>query len=108
MLYSPGDETAQLLSSMAHMSKELTTLVASLRDSSENVLHGANEIAKGGQELAARTEQQAAALQETASSMEEMTATARIVIQPKRLIRWPIMLRNRCKAVAKKFPEVWN
>lgn len=71
------DETAQLLSSMAHMSKELTTLVASLRDSSENVLHGANEIAQGGQELASRTEQQAAALQETASSMEEMTATVR-------------------------------
>ncbi|NAO96629.1 methyl-accepting chemotaxis protein [Halomonas sp. Choline-3u-9] len=71
------DETAQLLTSMAEMSKELTTLVASLRDSSENVLNGANEIAQGGQELAARTEQQAAALQETASSMEEMTATVR-------------------------------
>ncbi|RBI66498.1 methyl-accepting chemotaxis protein [Vreelandella sulfidaeris] len=71
------DETAQLLSSMAYMSKQLTTLVASLRDSSENVLNGANEIAQGGQELAARTEQQAAALQETASSMEEMTATVR-------------------------------
>lgn len=71
------DETTQLLVSMAEMSKELTTLVASLRDSSENVLNGANEIAQGGQELAARTEQQAAALQETASSMEEMTATVR-------------------------------
>ncbi|WP_336274192.1 methyl-accepting chemotaxis protein [Vreelandella indica] len=71
------DETAQLLTSMAEMSKALTTLVASLRDSSENVLHGANEIAQGGQELASRTEQQAAALQETASSMEEMTATVR-------------------------------
>ena len=55
------DETAQLLTSMAEMSKALTT----------------NEIAQGGQELAARTEQQAAALQETASSMEEMTATVR-------------------------------
>ena len=71
------DETTRLLISMAEMSKELTTLVASLRDSSENVLNGANEIAQGGQELAARTEQQAAALQETASSMEEMTATVR-------------------------------
>lgn len=71
------DETAQLLTSMAEMSKGLTTLVASLRDASENVLNGANEIAQGGQELAARTEQQAAALQETASSMEEMTATVR-------------------------------
>ncbi len=77
VVFTGRDETAQLLSSMAHMSKELTTLVASLRDSSENVLHGANEIAQGGQELAARTEQQAAALQETASSMEEMTATVR-------------------------------
>lgn len=71
------DETTQLLVAMAEMSKELTILVASLRDSSENVLNGANEIAQGGQELAARTEQQAAALQETASSMEEMTATVR-------------------------------
>ncbi|MDQ7733957.1 methyl-accepting chemotaxis protein [Halomonas sp. SpR1] len=71
------DETAQLLTSMAEMSQALTTLVASLRDSSESVLNGANEIAQGGQELAARTEQQAAALQETASSMEEMTATVR-------------------------------
>ena len=77
IVFTGHDETAQLLSSMAHMSKELTTLVASLRDSSENVLHGANEIAQGGQELASRTEQQAAALQETASSMEEMTATVR-------------------------------
>ena len=71
------DETAQLLTSMDDMSQQLTTLVASLRDSSENVLNGANEIAQGGHELAARTEQQAAALQETASSMEEMTATVR-------------------------------
>lgn len=71
------DETTQLLISMDKMSKELTALVASLRDSSEGVLNGANEIAQGGQELAARTEQQAAALQETASSMEEMTATVR-------------------------------
>jgi methyl-accepting chemotaxis protein len=77
IVFTGRDETAQLLSSMAHMSKELTSLVASLRDSSENVLHGANEIAQGGQELASRTEQQAAALQETASSMEEMTATVR-------------------------------
>ncbi len=77
IVFTGRDETAQLLSSMAHMSQELTTLVASLRDSSENVLHGANEIAQGGQELASRTEQQAAALQETASSMEEMTATVR-------------------------------
>ncbi|RUR33577.1 methyl-accepting chemotaxis protein [Vreelandella nanhaiensis] len=71
------DETTRLLISMAKMSKELNTLVTSLRDSSESVLNGANEIAQGGQELAARTEQQAAALQETASSMEEMTATVR-------------------------------
>tara|TARA_R110000824_G_scaffold43078_4_gene126223 strand:- start:31673 stop:33298 length:1626 start_codon:yes stop_codon:yes gene_type:complete len=77
IVFTGRDETAQLLSSMAHMSKELTSLVASLRDSSENVLHGANEITQGGQELASRTEQQAAALQETASSMEEMTATVR-------------------------------
>lgn len=77
ILATGRDETAQLLTSMAEMSKALTTLVASLRDSSENVLNGANEIAQGGQELAARTEQQAAALQETASSMEEMTATVR-------------------------------
>lgn len=69
------DETAQLLVSMAEMSKALTNLVASLHNASETVLNGANEIAEGGQELAARTEQQAAALQETASSMEEMTAT---------------------------------
>lgn len=72
-----SDETAQLLASMDEMSKELTVLVASLRDASENVLNGANDITQGGQELAARTEQQAAAIQETASSMEEMTATVR-------------------------------
>ena len=99
------DETAQLLTSMAEMSKELTTLVASLRDSSENVLNGANEIAQGGQELAARTEQQAAALQETASSMEEMTATVR---QNSDSTKEADTLAHNASQQVKKFPEVWN
>ncbi|MGC3874517.1 methyl-accepting chemotaxis protein [Halomonas sp. GXIMD04776] len=71
------DETGQLLIAMNEMSRSLSTLVASLRGSSESVYLGANEISLGSQELSARTEQQAAALQQTASSMEEMTATVR-------------------------------
>ncbi|MHB0776450.1 methyl-accepting chemotaxis protein [Halomonas sp. WWR20] len=77
VLVTGKDETADLLQAMAEMSRSLTRLVTSLRQSSETVLTGANEIAQGSQELAARTEQQAAAIQETASSMEEMTATVR-------------------------------
>ncbi|WP_081961192.1 methyl-accepting chemotaxis protein [Aquabacterium sp. NJ1] len=69
------DEISRLLSSMAHMQNGLREMVASVRESSENMLTASTEIAAGNQDLSQRTEQTAANLQDTASSMDELSKT---------------------------------
>jgi len=71
---NPHDETGQLLEAMGETNQKLSTLVASLHDSSEQVFQRAHEVFLGSQELSSRTEEQVAALQQTASSMEQITA----------------------------------
>lgn len=57
------------------MQASLAEMVASVRQASDFIPVGANEIATGNAELSARTEEQAASLQETAASMDELTST---------------------------------
>ncbi|WP_353223516.1 methyl-accepting chemotaxis protein [Salinisphaera hydrothermalis] len=71
------DEVSRLLAAMSSQRERLSALVLSLRNLSNAVYHGAQEIASGNDELSSRTQQQAASLQETAASMEEMTSTVR-------------------------------
>jgi len=66
------DELQQALnSSISHLSE----MVASVRNASNTVSRGANQISSGSMDLNERTQQQAAALEETAASMEQMTAS---------------------------------
>ncbi|NRO98891.1 methyl-accepting chemotaxis protein [Paraburkholderia sp. NMBU_R16] len=70
-------DTSSLLHVMQRMRDALTHTVCQIKQASDNVACGANEIANGNADLSSRTENQAASLQETASSMEQMTAMVR-------------------------------
>jgi len=56
---------------------QLTTIIQSIKGSTESINTAAAEIASGNADLSVRTEQQAANLEETASSMEELTSTVK-------------------------------
>jgi methyl-accepting chemotaxis protein len=72
-----SDEATQLLQALAQMNASLTDLVATVRQSSENIATGSTQIATGNQDLSQRTETQASNLQQTAASMEQISATVR-------------------------------
>ena len=69
------NEIGKLFTALATMQQGLSATVATVRDSSAEILANSREIASGNRDLAARTERQSASLTETASSMEEMTST---------------------------------
>jgi methyl-accepting chemotaxis protein len=69
------DETAQLLTALARMTKNLQGIVEQVRNGSESVATGSAQIATGNADLSQRTEEQASNLQQTASSMEQLTST---------------------------------
>jgi methyl-accepting chemotaxis protein len=71
------DDTSSLLRVMQRMRDALTATIGQIKQASNNVAAGANEIADGNTDLSSRTERQAAALQETAASMEQMTVMVR-------------------------------
>ena len=71
------DEAAQLLAALSQMNESLVDLVATVRQSSENIASGTTQIATGNQDLSQRTETQASNLQQTAASMEQISATVR-------------------------------
>ncbi|CAN8139255.1 methyl-accepting chemotaxis protein [uncultured Thiomicrorhabdus sp.] len=60
-----------LNSSIVHLSE----MVQTIRQASNTVSHGANEISSGSRDLNQRTQEQSESLVQTASSMEEMTAS---------------------------------
>ncbi|MEJ8839603.1 methyl-accepting chemotaxis protein [Ramlibacter sp. AN1133] len=72
-----SDEAAQLLQALSQMNASLVDLVATVRQSSENIATGTTQIATGNQDLSQRTETQASNLQQTAASMEQISATVR-------------------------------
>jgi len=69
------DEIARVMLCMKDMQASLRTMVASVRESSQNMLVASTEIAAGNQDLSNRTEQAASNLQQTASSMDELSTT---------------------------------
>ncbi|SMG61397.1 methyl-accepting chemotaxis protein [Paraburkholderia susongensis] len=71
------DDTSSLLHALRTMQAGLVDTVSRVRQGTENINVGANEIAAGNTDLSQRTEQQAAALVETASNMDQMTVNVK-------------------------------
>ncbi|MDR5900112.1 methyl-accepting chemotaxis protein [Halomonas vilamensis] len=72
-----GGDDGSVLFAMKRMVDNLSSVIQSVRDSSNSIHVGTREIANGNADLSSRTEEQASALQQTAASMEEMTATVK-------------------------------
>lgn len=71
------EDDGSVLFAMKRMVDNLSSIILSVRDSSNSIHVGTREIASGNADLSSRTEEQASALQQTAASMEEMTATVK-------------------------------
>ena len=74
---SGRDEPAQLLAALNRMNTSLARVVHDVRQSSEGVALGTDEIAGGNADRSRRTETQAGSLQQTAASMEQLGQTVR-------------------------------
>jgi len=70
-----GDEFGALMRALHHMTGALSTMVGSVRASTQGLEQASSEIAAGNADLSMRTEQAASNLQHTASSMEQLTGT---------------------------------
>ncbi|MEX3856029.1 MULTISPECIES: methyl-accepting chemotaxis protein [Paraburkholderia] len=73
---APHDNSS-LLHALRTMQAGLVDTVSRVRQGTENINVGANEIAAGNTNLSQRTEEQAAALVQTASSMDQMTVNVK-------------------------------
>ena len=71
------DEIGRLAAAMNSISKNLSSVVGTVRDGAEHIATASREISTGNMDLCERTEQQAANLAATAASMEQMTAAVR-------------------------------
>ncbi|MFA9276217.1 MAG: methyl-accepting chemotaxis protein [Candidatus Aquirickettsiella gammari] len=72
-----NDEIGQLIQSLRVFQTNVKLLIGQIKQSTDGISHGANEIAEGNIDLSGRTESQASSLEETASSMEELTSTVK-------------------------------
>lgn len=70
-------EPGSVLASLGAMQTSLARVVGQVRQASNAVTLGSDDIAAGNAGLLQRTEEQAASLQQAASSMEQMTASVR-------------------------------
>ncbi|UCV00950.1 methyl-accepting chemotaxis protein [Acidovorax radicis] len=68
------DEAAQVLRALAAMQRQLTGVVATIREGGESVASASSQISTGNHDLANRTAQQASALEQTAAAMEQLNA----------------------------------
>ncbi|EOV0996072.1 methyl-accepting chemotaxis protein [Edwardsiella piscicida] len=71
------NEISQLYASLRNMQQALAGTVLSVRQGTDAIYTGLQEIGAGNNDLSSRTEQQAASLEETAASMEQLTATVK-------------------------------
>jgi methyl-accepting chemotaxis protein len=71
------DEISQLMTTLVEMQTALRGIVSQVRQSSNVLLHGSQEISAGSLDLSARTEANAASLEQTAAAMEELSASVK-------------------------------
>ena len=67
------DEITRVMVSMKQMQDGLRAMVASVRESSENMLTASTQIAAGNLDLSTRTEQTASNLQSTSSAIDQLS-----------------------------------
>lgn len=72
-----ADEMAKVLQALRVLQTNVKLLVGQIKETTDLVTNGAQEIARGNIDLSARTESQASAGKQTASSMEELTSTVK-------------------------------
>ena len=75
---SGSDEAARLLKTLGLMARQLSGVVANVRENSESVATASDEIAQGNSDLSSRTERQASSLQQTAAAMVELGVAVRM------------------------------
>lgn len=75
------DEMGRLMRALRAMNESLRSMVAQVRDRSDEMALATAGIATGNQDLSARTAQQASALDETSSSMAELASAVRQNVQ---------------------------
>lgn len=71
------DEFQPLLMELERMRVALRGIVQDVRDSTDSIATGSNEIAEGSKDLSLRTERQASSLQEASSAMVQIAANVR-------------------------------
>ncbi|MDX8000238.1 HAMP domain-containing protein [Xenorhabdus sp. Reich] len=72
-----NDEIGDIFRKLREMQKSLIKSISSVRENTNQMHTGIQEITQGNTDLSSRTEQQAASLEETAASMEELTVTVK-------------------------------
>ncbi|ANF56250.1 methyl-accepting chemotaxis protein [Halotalea alkalilenta] len=78
---SGSDELTKLQETQTQMQRQLASIVAQIRDASENIAGASQGIADGNQHLAARTEQTANDLQGTVASLSQFSTTVQQTAQ---------------------------
>ncbi|NHB97057.1 methyl-accepting chemotaxis protein [Photorhabdus stackebrandtii] len=71
------DEIGEVFSKLREMQRSLVSSIASVKENTNLMYNGIQEITQGNTDLSSRTEEQAASLEETAASMEQLTATVK-------------------------------
>lgn len=71
------DEMTSVAIAFNYLIGKITGVISEVKQTSDIVFTGSQEISMGATDLSQRTEEQASSLEETASSMEEMTATVK-------------------------------
>ncbi|PHM61112.1 methyl-accepting chemotaxis protein [Xenorhabdus ishibashii] len=72
-----NDEIGDIFRKLRDMQSSLIKSIAAVRENTNQMYSGIQEITQGNTDLSSRTEQQAASLEETAASMEELTVTVK-------------------------------
>ena len=72
-----NDELGRIVIAFNQTMEKLHSLCLDIRNISQSIDAGIEEIARGNADLSRRTEEQASSLEETASSMEEFTSTVK-------------------------------
>ncbi|NHB87770.1 methyl-accepting chemotaxis protein [Photorhabdus tasmaniensis] len=71
------DEIGEVFFKLREMQRSLVSSITSVKENTNLMYSGIQEITQGNTDLSSRTEEQAASLEETAASMEQLTATVK-------------------------------